>query len=160
MLGAPGEISQVVVRKTGIEPLHVILRLFDEVVANTVPDAARSAVQHDPHLVGFIQAELDEVIPGTECTEMVHAVGSSQGTMFIHQSLVAFSKVTRKSALNPIWDALPSTAIAPSAALIASMWNCTLDIAPDTLLSGRSSAVGWSARPSSHSRYRRQLRLE
>ena len=66
MLGALGEISQVVRSgEDGIEPLHVILRLFDEVVAQYGSRCRAIRCTFMTHLVGFIQAELNEVIPGT-----------------------------------------------------------------------------------------------
>src|SRR6187399_1329857 len=55
--------------------LHFPLCKFDEVAADAVSDTPRPAVQHYPDALGFVETKLDEVVTGTERTQMLRRVG-------------------------------------------------------------------------------------
>src|SRR6266852_5455919 len=71
------------------ESLHVPARDFDEVAAHAVPDSARAAVQHEPDVFPFIQANFDEVIAGAERAEMIRVIASIELWMLFENSVVA-----------------------------------------------------------------------
>ena len=50
--------------------LHALLRLLDEVAADHVPDGAPARVEHHPHVLVLIDAELDEVVARAERAEL------------------------------------------------------------------------------------------
>ena len=60
------------------EPPHVFPREIDEVAPHAISNAARSAVQHEPYVIGFIEADLDEVIAGPERPEVIGVLPPSQ----------------------------------------------------------------------------------
>ena len=65
------EICKVTVRQLDHPALHVLAGQLDEVVGNRIADTPAARVQHHPHLIRLIQANLDEVIPTTEGTHLV-----------------------------------------------------------------------------------------
>ena len=67
---ALGEIREVAIRQVRDVLPHVGLREFDEQAADRIADATRAAVQHEPHVVRFVDAHFDEVIAGAERAEM------------------------------------------------------------------------------------------
>ena len=69
--GAFDEIGEVRVGQVDEVRLHECLGTVDVDVGENVPDAARTGMQDDPHRVGLIEAHLDEVVAGTERTELV-----------------------------------------------------------------------------------------
>src|SRR5436309_14467216 len=71
------------------EFLHVPARDFDEVAAHTVPDSARAAVEHEPNVFRFIQANFDEVIAGAERAEMIRMIAAIELWMFFENGVVA-----------------------------------------------------------------------
>ena len=42
----------------------------DEFLGDLVADAPRAGLEHDPHVVTLIEADLDEVVPGTVRAEL------------------------------------------------------------------------------------------
>src|SRR5882724_2096983 len=69
--------------------LHVPACEFDEVAAHAVPDTARPAVQHEPHIFRFIQANFDEVIAGAERAEMIRMIAPIEFRMLFENGVVA-----------------------------------------------------------------------
>ena len=66
-VGAFAQVRQVLIRQVSDMVLaHILLGLADEPHANDIADAARPGVQHHPHLVAFIQANLQKVVAATE----------------------------------------------------------------------------------------------
>src|SRR5438552_1021373 len=64
------EVREVFVGKIGQVLSHVLLGQLDEVRADLVTHSARAAVEHEPHVVGLVQAHLDEVVACPEGAEM------------------------------------------------------------------------------------------
>ena len=54
------------------------LGALDEGAANRVAGPTRARVQHHPHTVALIEAQLDEVVPGSEGAERVDVVRASE----------------------------------------------------------------------------------
>jgi hypothetical protein len=75
-LGGPLiEPSQVLVTKTAFFTLRNLARHMDRGLANRLADVYRSGVQHHPHGIRLIQAQLDEVVASAERSELVeHAL--------------------------------------------------------------------------------------
>ena len=48
-----------------------LLALVDVHLGELVADAPRSGMQHDPHVVVLVQADLDEVVAGSERPELL-----------------------------------------------------------------------------------------
>ena len=96
------------------EFLHVPARDFDEVAAHTVPDSARPAVQHEPHIFSFIQANFDEVIAGAERAEMIRIISTIEFRMLFQNGVVA--RLERLPDLIVARRNLPPRARVPAAA--------------------------------------------
>src|SRR2546429_5329647 len=69
MLGAFRKIGEILVRQVAEELLHVLASQLDEVAAHAIADAPRTAVQHEPDHVRFIETNLDEVVAGSQRSE-------------------------------------------------------------------------------------------
>src|SRR6266403_1101113 len=69
--------------------LNVSARHFDEIAAHAVPDSTRPAVQHEPHIFGFIQANFDEVIAGAERAEMIRMIAAIELRVLFENRIVA-----------------------------------------------------------------------
>src|SRR6266851_5856778 len=65
------QISEVLVRQIDEPTPHMLLGALDEIAADGVADAARARMQHHPHPLLGIEADLDEMVAGTERAEMV-----------------------------------------------------------------------------------------
>jgi hypothetical protein len=70
VLGALRQIREVLVGQVDHPALHLPLGEGDEVRADAVTDPARARVQHDPHLLALVEADLDEVVAGAERAEV------------------------------------------------------------------------------------------
>ena len=77
LLDALGKIREVYVREMNEPHLHQRLRLLDEMRGDTVADTTGTAMEHHPHIVVFIQADLDEVIPRAERSKLFFSPGCS-----------------------------------------------------------------------------------
>ena len=70
MVGPFREIGEVLVGQVD-EPLaHVLLRQLDEEAADRVADAARAGMEHHPHRIRFVEAELDEVVAAAQRAQL------------------------------------------------------------------------------------------
>ena len=67
--GSLVEPSEIAIGQSPIEPLRLFPRALDEVLADGRTEGAAPAVQHQPHAVGLVEAELDEVVPSAERPE-------------------------------------------------------------------------------------------
>jgi hypothetical protein len=56
--------------------LHILLGQGDKQIANGIPYATRSAVQHDPYPLLFVEADFNKVVAGSQRTQMLVIVGS------------------------------------------------------------------------------------
>src|SRR5580658_9942901 len=70
VFGAFWEVSKILIGKVNHPGPHILLRKFYEVRADRIPHAARTAVKHEPHRVRLIETYLDEVIAGTERSQV------------------------------------------------------------------------------------------
>lgn len=78
MRASLGEVGQVLVGEVDHPLLHVLLGQLDEVVGHGVADPAAARVQHDPDLVGLVQADLDEMVATAERWHHIKAPRSEQ----------------------------------------------------------------------------------
>ncbi|MPM79784.1 hypothetical protein SDC9_126826 [bioreactor metagenome] len=72
------EVGEILVRQVGDVLTHVGLSQFDEQVADGVPHPARTGVQHEPHMIGLVEADFDEVVAGAQRSQMLVVVGVLQ----------------------------------------------------------------------------------
>ena len=63
------------VRQLDEPAFHFPLSPLDEIGADPVSYAPRARVQHGPHAIRLIQADLDEVISGAERSKVARIVG-------------------------------------------------------------------------------------
>ena len=89
------EISQVAVWKIGNVLLHVLLSQRDEEGTNSITDATRSAMQHHPHAVRLIEADLNKVVDRSQSTQMQVVGGCKQLRIAIRQVLKPRSQLGR-----------------------------------------------------------------
>ena len=75
VLGAFREISEVTIRQLDHPAFHVLARQLDEVIRDGVANASATRVQHHPDLVGFVQADLDEVVTAAERAHLIGPFG-------------------------------------------------------------------------------------
>src|SRR5882724_9221503 len=114
------------------EFLHVPARHFDEIAAHAVPDSARAAVQHEPNIFRFIQANFDEVIAGAEGAEMIRVIAAIELWMLFENGVVA--RFERLPDFIVAYRNLPPSAHVAAAPVIgAAMRNCLFDRAADAL---------------------------
>ena len=83
MVGPFREIGEVLVRQVDEPFAHVLLRQLDEEAADRVADAARARMEHHPHAVRLVEAELDEVVAGAERAEMDEVVRLLELRIFV-----------------------------------------------------------------------------
>ena len=69
------EVREVAVGQIRVVPQRVLLRQLDEHGADRVADAARARMQHEPHRVLLVEADLDEVVAAAERAEVITVVG-------------------------------------------------------------------------------------
>ena len=65
------EIRKILVGQVDKKLLHVLAGNLDEVAAHAVADAPRTAVQHEPHVLRFVEAHFDEVISGSQSAQVI-----------------------------------------------------------------------------------------
>src|SRR5512134_4038157 len=65
------EVGEVRVGQANIVPLRILLRQLDEVGPDRVADAAAAGVQHRPHAIRLIEADLDEMVAAAQRAELV-----------------------------------------------------------------------------------------
>ncbi len=83
VLGALGEICQVLIRQIDEKLLHILARHFNEVAAHAVADAARATVQHEPDGFRFVETNFDEVVAGAERAKVIGVVAAIEfGVLF------------------------------------------------------------------------------
>ena len=75
VLGAFRKVGQVPVGQLDHPALHVFAGQLDEVVGNRISYTPAARVQHHPHLIGFIQANLNEVVATTQGAHLVGPLG-------------------------------------------------------------------------------------
>ena len=81
---------------------HVLLRQLNEVHAGAIAHTARARVQHEPYIVGFIEADFDEMVPGPQRAELVCRVRVAvQLRMLVEHSLVAVAKHPPRYRVSP-----------------------------------------------------------
>jgi hypothetical protein len=76
------------------------LGALDEVGADAVADAARARVQHHPHPVALVEADLDEVVAGAECAQMLERRALTDLRMLLDDRLQALGE--RCPAVYPV----------------------------------------------------------
>src|SRR6266567_5698322 len=89
MLGAFRKIGEILVRQVAEELLHVLASQLDEVAAHAIADAPRTAVQHEPDHVRFIETNLDEVVAGSQGAQMIRVVSAIELRMLFKDGIVA-----------------------------------------------------------------------
>ena len=67
--GSLVEPSEIAIRQPSIEPLGFFSCALDEVLTDRRAERATPAVQHQPHALGLVEAELNEVVPAPERSE-------------------------------------------------------------------------------------------
>ena len=67
---ALGEEGEIAIRQPNIGPGDFVPGLADEVLADTVADAAAAGMQHDPDALRFVEADLDEMVAAAEGAEL------------------------------------------------------------------------------------------
>ena len=60
-----------------------------------------SAMQHEPYIAFFIEAHLDEVIPGTQCAQVIHVVVTGCAWVLCQDLLVSLVQL-RPNVLNAV----------------------------------------------------------
>ena len=68
------EIGEVLIRQVDMPLAHVLLGQFNEKRADRVTHPARAGVEHDPHPLLGIEAQLDEVVAGSQRPQMHEVV--------------------------------------------------------------------------------------
>ena len=112
--------------------LNVSARHFDEIAAHAVPDSTRPAVQHEPNIFRFIQANFDEVIAGAERAEMIRVIASIELWMLFENSVVA--RLERLPDFIVAQRNLPPSArIAAAPVVGAPVWDRLFDRAANAL---------------------------
>ncbi len=86
------KVGQISVRQISDMLLHIVLRRGNKQVADSITDAARTAMQHYPYPLLFIRAHFNKVIAGTQCSEMLMIIGFQQLRIFVRQALKARSQ--------------------------------------------------------------------
>lgn len=74
MLGTLGQVSQVLIRQVDVPLPHIVLGQLNKVATDAVTHTTRSAMQHEPHSILFIQTHFHEVVAGTQRTQMLNMV--------------------------------------------------------------------------------------
>ncbi|MGY6036382.1 hypothetical protein ACUY4R_004500 [Kosakonia sp. BK9b] len=100
------EVGQVSVRQVGDMLLHILLGQRDKHIANGIPHATRTAVQHHPYPLLLIQAHFNEVVTGTQCSQVLVVIGFYQSGIFIRQSLKARRQL-RPVVIHFLWRCFP-----------------------------------------------------
>src|SRR5664279_5623469 len=106
--------------------LHVLLRELDEVRTDPIADAARAGVQHEPHVIGRIETDLDEVIAGAERAEVIDIVAAADPRMLVEDRLVVLRKALPSASGRP-GQLVPRAAIALAAVRAAAVRHRLLD---------------------------------
>ncbi len=63
VLAAFLEVREILVGQVLKVSAHVLLRQLNEVHAGAIAHTTRARVQHEPYIVGFIEADFDEMVP-------------------------------------------------------------------------------------------------
>ncbi len=87
MVGPFREIGQILIRQVDEPFAHIFLGKRNEECADGIANAARPRMQHDPHAVFRIQAQLDEMVARSKRTQMRQVVGVLQPRMLVAQPL-------------------------------------------------------------------------
>lgn len=69
--------------------LHILLRQRNKNVADGIPHTTRAAVQHHPDALLLIQTHLNEVVTGSQCSQMLMVIGFQQRGILVSQALKA-----------------------------------------------------------------------
>ncbi len=116
------EIGQVPVRQVGDVLLHILLRQGDKHVADRVAHATRAAVQHDPHPLLLVQTDLDKVIPGAQCPQVLMVIGFQQLRILIRQPFEARRQLS-PVVIHFIRRLFPRPFVATGAGVGAPVWH-------------------------------------
>jgi hypothetical protein len=78
VLCALRQVGEVLVRQVDHPLAHVLLRQFDEEGSEAIAHAARPRVQQKPDVLVSIKADLDEMVPGTQSTQVLDPLNMVQ----------------------------------------------------------------------------------
>ncbi len=78
---------------------HILARQLDEVRPDAIADAARPAVQHEPHDVGLVETHLDEVVAAAERPQVRDVIGARDLWMLGHDRVEAGLELGPRVAL-------------------------------------------------------------
>ena len=126
VLAAFFEVGKIFVRQILYMLTHVILGQLDKKSADAIADAARAAVEHEPNLFVFIQADFDKMITGAERTEMIHVITAIELRVFINYRFVTDLELAPHTDL-PLRELAPCSPIAAPAVVRAPVRHCLLD---------------------------------
>ena len=76
MVGPLREIGKVFVGQVDMPFAHIFLCQFDEIAADGVANSTAAGMQHHPHALLLVKAQLDEVVARAQRAEMHEVVGA------------------------------------------------------------------------------------
>ncbi|MNQ49631.1 hypothetical protein D3C85_635450 [compost metagenome] len=126
VLGAFLEVRQVLVGQVALVQLRVLLREFDEVRADGVAHATRTRVQHEPHGARFVEAHLDEVVAGTQRSQVLVVVRVPDARVVLADQLELVHQL-RPGGVGFVGRGFPRTLVAAHALGVASVRHGLLD---------------------------------
>ena len=123
------EIRQVSVRQIRDMLLHILLRQRDKDVADGIPHTTRTTVQHHPDALLLIQTHFNEVITGSQRSEMLIVIGFQQRGILVSQARKARCQCPPVST-HLLWRRVPRPFIATGSRIGSPVGNGLLNRAP------------------------------
>ena len=99
------EVGEILVGQVLLQPPHVFFRKLNEVASDAITDTSRTAVEHDPYVVAFVEADLDEVVAGAQCSEMIHVIARRCARVLREDPLVPLLDSARRPERDRATDA-------------------------------------------------------
>ena len=130
MLGAFGQVREILVRQVHEVLLHVVAGKVDEILADHIAWSARSGVQHHPHVIAFIEADLDEVIAGAKRPQLVGRCLVRDPRMLLDDRAITIIEIAPARA-NGVRHGLPTAAARPSLGRHEAVRHGAFDVGAD-----------------------------